>query len=74
MDAELVDIIKRQTGIDNKHKIQQSYNECDKDIGNTILMLLNIQIPKKVEKIASKFDEIREIFDEKDRIYTSRKT
>ncbi len=69
MDQETKEIISKQTGELDLVHIEKTYFECDGDIGTTICKLQNISYESKPKKPYNKFDEIREILDEKDTIY-----
>jgi hypothetical protein len=69
MDQETKEIISKQTGQDDLLIIEKTYFECECDVGETVLKLLNIAFLKKTKAIRTQFDEMREILDEKDTIY-----
>jgi len=69
-NAELFDIISKQTGIDDLLLIEKSYYECNSDCTKTIFKLLEIELPKlRPEKPKDVFDDLREICDQKDTIF-----
>jgi hypothetical protein len=74
---EDIDIIAKQTGITDKLEIRKCYFKNNKDMTNTIMELLGPEIAfddksnDKSNKTTQKneFDEIRNIMNEKERIY-----
>lgn len=73
---EDIDIIAKQTGITDKLEIRKCYFKNNKDMTNTIMELLGPEIEfDKVDDKSTKttqkneFDEIRNIMNEKERIY-----
>jgi hypothetical protein len=69
MDQETKEIISKQTGELDLVTIERIYFECSGDIGATICKIQNIEYQNKPKKPYSKFDEMREILDEKDLIF-----
>lgn len=65
---EDIDIIAKQTGITDKLQIRKCYFKNNKDITNTIMELMSLEIDKEHVK-PSEFDEIRNIMNEKEKIY-----
>jgi hypothetical protein len=68
MDKELLIIIKKQTSIIDDLEIERIYYECKENISETILKLSLIEYSKKDEH-KTMFDEMREILDDKARVY-----
>lgn len=69
---EDIDIIAKQTGITDKLEIRKCYFKNNKDMTNTImeLMAIDISYEDKSKYIKpSEFDQIRNIMNEKERIY-----
>ena len=69
MDKQLIDIIKKQTGITDELIIEKKYYECNNSETDTIIALCNIATPAKSEKSRTLFDEMREIMDDKAYVY-----
>jgi hypothetical protein len=67
MDA-VIDSIKKQTNVSDDALIEQTYKDCAGDELKAIMKLLNIE-ERKSSKPPTLFDNIREILDEKDKIY-----
>lgn len=69
-NAELFDIISKQTGITDHLLIERTYYECDSDSTKTIYKLMEIELPELRErKPRDVFDDLREICDQKDMIF-----
>jgi len=67
---QLFTIIANQTGINDMEIIKEKYKQNDNDVTKTIYSLLNIDLPNlRLKKPRNIFDEIRDIFDEKDNLY-----
>lgn len=69
---EDIDIIAKQTGITDKLAIRKCYFKNNKDMTNTIMELMEIETShedKSKYTKPSEFDEIRNIMNEKERIY-----
>jgi hypothetical protein len=65
---ELVEIIRSQTNIDDILFIERKLMECDNDVPKTILSLMNL-LPKEIKREPTDIDVLREILNEKDKIY-----
>lgn len=63
------DLIINQTGINDKNLIEKIYFEYKSDTVKTILKLLEVKLPVRIEKTRNVFDDFREILDEKDTIF-----
>ena len=72
MDADDVKIITSQTGINDLDIIRRAYSECEENVEDTILSLIGIKSKKSTHK-KTLTENIRMIFDEKDRMYKERK-
>lgn len=69
-NAELFDIISKQTGITDSLLIERTYYECDSDSTKTIYKLMEIELPElREKKPRDVFDDLREICDQKDTIF-----
>ena len=69
-NAELFDIISKQTGINDHLLIERTYYECDSDSTKTIYKLMEIELPElREKKPRDVFDDLREICDHKDEIF-----
>lgn len=69
MDIETKNIIADQTGQTDLIIIEKIFFECNGDVGACVLKLLNISYDEKHKQPYTKFDEIRTILDEKEKIY-----
>lgn len=72
MDKEVLDIIKKQTDIQDDLLIERVYYENGNDPVKTITTLSKIEIIKKQDSPHTVFDDIRKIVDEKENIYHNR--
>lgn len=66
--SELVQVIQSQTNVDDILLIERTLMECNNDVPTTILTLMNM-LPQKIKKEPTDFDVLREILNEKDKIY-----
>jgi len=73
MDKELLSVIKKQSNIDDDILVERVYFETGRDVGATILKLMNVSYPETTPKIKTVFDEVREICDDKDNNYITQK-
>ena len=64
-----IDIITQQTGIEDKLEIERMLIECGNDVSSTILNLMSLKAEEKQVKEPTLFDKIREILDDKDKVY-----
>ena len=65
-----IDIIAKQTGITDKLEIRKCYFKNNKDMTNTIMELLSLEDNNyQTSKTTSEFDKIRNIMNEKEKIY-----
>lgn len=69
MDQETKEIISKQTGVEDLVLIEKTYFANHGDIGATVCKLQNLHFVEKPKPLYTKFDEIREILDEKDQIF-----
>jgi hypothetical protein len=65
---DLIEIIRSQTNIDDVLFIERKLMECNNDVPKTILTIMNL-LPKEIKKEPTDFDVLREILNEKDKIY-----
>jgi hypothetical protein len=61
--------ITSQTGVTDKLEIEKVLLDCQGDISLTILRLLSLQTVSKPIQEPTIFEQIREILNEKDRVY-----
>lgn len=70
---ELFQIIADQAGVKDALEVEKAYYACKGDVSNTILTLMNVNIPKqrheKEEDAKNIFDDFRVILEEKDAIF-----
>jgi hypothetical protein len=69
MDSNVLNIIKKQTNVNDDVEITKAYLESKENISDTILKLSEIQLPTQKETHRTIFDDMRMIFDEKAYIY-----
>ena len=72
MDKSVLDIIKKQTDVQDEILIERVYYECGNDPVKTITTLSNIETIQKKDTPYTVFDHIRKIVDEKENIYHNR--
>lgn len=72
MDKSVLDIIKKQTDVQDDLLIERVYYESGNDPVKTITTLSKIEIIKKKDTPHTVFDDIRKIVDEKENIYHNR--
>lgn len=72
MDKETIAIIKNQTQEKDELHIERVYYQCGADIVKTIMTLSDIKDNTPIKEHTSIFDGIREIVDEKEKIYHNR--
>ena len=73
MDKELLSVIKRQSNIDDDILVERVYFEEKRDVGATILKLMNISYPETKTRLRTVFDDVRDICDDKDNNYITQK-
>lgn len=66
--TEVIEIIKSQTNIDDSLLVERTLMECNEDVTKTILTLMKL-LPKEIQKEPTDIDLLREILNEKDKIY-----
>ncbi len=64
-----IDIIALQTGHEDRLEIERILIESENDVSKAILNLMSLKYQQKEPKESTIFDQIREILDDKDRIY-----
>lgn len=64
-----LDLIKTQSDCLDNEFIKNSYYECNHDITDTIIKLLNISIKKPESKELNTAEKLREIMDSKEAVY-----
>lgn len=73
MQKETIELISSQTMIDNNELIEKTYISCGEDIIKTICTLMekenNVILAPEHTRKRNVFDDVREILDEKARIY-----
>lgn len=73
MQKEIIELISIQTMINDNELIEKIYNSCKEDVIKTICKLMeqenNITLVPEYVKKRNVFDDVREILDEKARIY-----
>jgi hypothetical protein len=67
-----IDIIKKQTDVDDDLLIERCLYENSNDILKTIMQLSNLKEKEYYKAPDEVFDEIRKIVDEKEKIYHDR--
>lgn len=70
MDQTLKEIIMDQSGNTDHIYVEKVYYECNQDVGETICRLQNLKTQPVKPTTTTRFDEIREILEEKDRIFS----
>jgi hypothetical protein len=71
MEAETCQIISDQSGETDLLLVEKTYFQCNGDIGATVLRLMDYKYQEREQPPRTKFDEMREILDEKDAIFQS---
>lgn len=73
MQKEIMDLISSQTMIDDSELIEKVYNSCGGDVIKTICTIMqqenNVTLAAEHTRKRNVFDDVREILDEKARIY-----
>lgn len=69
MDAETRQIIADQAGETDLLFVEKTYFQCNGDVGATVLRLMDYKYEERQKPPRTKFDEMREILDEKDAIF-----
>lgn len=69
MDAQTCQIIADQAGETDLLLVEKTYFQCNGDVGATVLRLMNFKYEETEERPRTKFDEMRDILDEKDAIF-----
>lgn len=69
MDKEIIDIIKQQTNIKDDLVIERAFYEHGNDVVKTIMSLSSIEDTTTRPKTHTLFDNIRQICDEKEKIF-----
>jgi hypothetical protein len=70
-ETSTINIISKQSGIDDLLHVERVYYECDGDMIKTILKLMEQPYVMTKEELKPKtiFDDIRSICDEKDTVF-----
>lgn len=69
MDAETRQIIADQANESDLLLVEKTYFQCNGDVGATILRLMDYKYTEAYVRPRTKFDEMRDILDEKDAIF-----
>ena len=64
-----IDIIMSQTNVDDRLYVERVFMECENDISQTVIKLMNLKVEDKPKKEPTIFENIRKILNEKDNIY-----
>lgn len=74
MKKEDLELIKKQTNIYDELEIEKIFLKNNSNIIKTIMELSNLKIDKNRDKPITLFDDLREICDEKDKIFQNKKS
>jgi hypothetical protein len=66
---QTIDIIMSQTNVEDRLHVERVYMECENDVPQTVIKLMNLDVEKKPQKEPTIFEHIRKILNQKDTIY-----
>jgi hypothetical protein len=64
-----IDIIMSQTNVEDRLYVERVYMECENDVPQTVIKLMNLEVEHKPQKEPTIFENIRKILNEKDTMY-----